>query len=316
MNHLPRFHPRSVLVLVLATVLFTPTARAQVVLKPKLQPKTKRVYHAQSTSKQILTLAGMDIETSSTQFVISENTIGEREADGTLRLVETNKKLQQEITIPGVKVSFDSSNPDKKAPLPQLEPILELLRIISKAQVTLVYDNSDQVVKVEGINEVLKDLDPDLRKSVESQIGADIILASWKNRDQRIPAKAVAVGDKWQHTTVMHLEAGQKIGVKRQYTYAGTVKQGKGNILHRITTKSLAATLTQDPPEGSPTKITASKLKIAKGTGEILIDLKNGVIVSESDTTQMKGTLTMEVNGMSLDGSLDLTIATQLKLKP
>ena len=315
MNHLPRFHPRSVLVLALATVLFTPTARAQVVLKPKLQPKTKRVYHSESTTKQILTLAGMDIETRSTQFVISEQRLGARGADGTLRLVESHKKLQQDITIPGFKVSFDSSNPDKKAPLPQLEPILELLRIISKAQVTLVHDKSDQVVKVEGINEVLKDLDPELRKSVESQIGADIILATWKNRDQRIPAKAVAVGGKWQHTSVMHLEAGQKLGVKRQYTYAGTVKQGQ-NILHRLTTKSLTATLTQDPPEDSPTKITASKLKITKGTGEILIDLKHGVVFSESDTTQMKGTLTMEVNGMSLDGSLDLTIAVKLTLKP
>ena len=67
---------------------------------------------------------------------------------------------------------------------------------------------------------------------------------------------------------------------------------------------------------GSPTKITASKLKIEKGTGEILIDLKHGVVFSESDTTQIKGTLTMEVNGMSLDGSLDLTIAVKLTLKP
>ena len=78
---------------------------------------------------------------------------------------------------------------------------------------------------------------------------------------------------------------------------------------------SLAATLTQDPPEGSPTTITASKLKIAKGTGEILIDLEQGVVLSESDSTRMTGTLTIVVNGMSLDGTLDLTIANKLQLQ-
>ena len=315
MTSLLRFRPVTVLALALATMLFTPTAQAQVVLKPKLRPDTKRAYQAESNTKQILTLLGMDIETKVTQFVTMEQVIGPRAADGTLRLTDTNKKLQQEFLLPGgVKVSFDSDNPNKKAPVAQLEPILELLRVIAKAKVTLVFDKSDKVVKVEGINDVLKDLDPDLRKSLSSQFSNKVILARWKDRIKRIPVKAVRVGEKWEHTTVMNLEAGQKISVKRQYTYAGTTKRGQDTV-HRITTKSLAATLTQDPPEGSPTTITASKLKIAKGTGEILIDLEQGVVLSESDSTRMTGTLTIVVNGMSLDGTLDLTIANKLQLQ-
>ena len=303
------------LVWALATVLVTPAAQGQVVLKPKLQPKTKRVYNSESNTKQILTLAGMDVETKSTQFSITEHALGARGDDGTLRLVQTIRKLQQETILPGFKLTFDSSNPGKKAPLPQLEPMLDLLRVISKAKTTLVHNKLDQVIKVEGFKELIKDLDPAVRKNFSEQFDPKIILARWKNSNQRIPAKAVRIGDTWDHTSVMDLEAGQKISIKRRYSYTGTVKQGP-YMLHRITSRSLEVGLTQDPPEGSPTKITASKLKIAKGTGEILIDLKQGIIFSDSDTTQMTGTLTIEINGMKLDGRLDLTIAVQTKIDP
>ena len=303
------------LVWVLATVLFAPATQGQVVLKPKLQPKTTRVYNSETNTKQILTLAGMDVETKAATFAIIEHTLGARGADGTLRLVETTRKLQQELILPGFKVTFDSSNPEKKAPLPQLEPMLDLLRAISKAKTTLVHNKLDQVIKVEGINELIKDLDPAVRKNFSAQFAPEIVLARWKNRNQRIPSKPVRVGDKWEHTSVMDLEAGQKISLKRSYSYTGTVKKGP-NTLHRITSRSLEATLTQDAPEGSPTKITASKLQVAKGTGEILIDLEHGVIFSESDSTRMTGTLTIEVNGMKLDGRLDLTIAIKTQIDP
>jgi hypothetical protein len=301
------------LVWVLATVLSTPAAQGQVVLKPKLQPKTTRVYNSETITKQILTLAGMDIETRSAQFTIAEQALGVRGADGTLRLVETIRKLQQELTLPGFKVTFDSSNPGKKAPLPQLEPMLDLLRAISKAKTTLVHNKLDQVIKVEGTDELIKGLDPAVRKNFSDQFAPEIVLSRWNNRNQRIPSKPVRVGDKWEHTSVLDLEAGQKIRIKRRYSYTGTVKQGP-TTLHRITSRSLEVTLSQDAPEGSPTKITASKLKVAKGTGEILVDLEHGIIFSDSDTTRMTGTLTIEANGMKTPGRLDLTIATQTKV--
>ncbi|HAA50057.1 MAG TPA: hypothetical protein DCE43_10070 [Planctomycetaceae bacterium] len=302
------------LTLSLAILLVAPTTHAQVVLRPKLKPNSKRVFHSEASTKQILTLAGMDVETSSNQFVVMEQVTQPRSDDGTLRLTDTNKKLQQEITLPGFKISFDSDNPNKKAPLPQLEPMLDLLRLIAKSRVTLVLDKSDRVVKVEGVDELLRDLDPAVRKSFSSQFSAPVILENWKSRRQRIPGEAVKVGEEWKYTTVMNLEAGQKISVTRQYTYAGTTKKGP-NTLHRITTKSLGAKLTQDPPEGSPTKITKSQIKVEKGTGEILVDLERGLVVSDSDSTRMTGPLTLEVNGMSLDATLDLTITTKLQFQ-
>ncbi len=77
----------------------------------------------------------------------------------------------------------------------------------------------------------------------------------------------------------------------------------------------MAITLTQNPPEGTPTKITDSKLKVAKSSGEILIDAKRGVIVSEKNSVQTKGTLTLEVNGQKFPATLDLTLQNESKLE-
>ncbi len=315
MSRLPSSRLFLVLLSTAAALLIAPAAEAQVVIRPKHQPKTQRTFHVENSTRQVLTLNGMDIETKSAQFIIAESSTGTRGADGSLRVTDAVKKLQQELTLPGLKVRFDSSNPDKKAPLPQLEPLFDVMRIIAKGRYIYVYDKSDKLQKVEGADEALKDLDPAVRKSLAGQLGAKSLLKQRLNESQRILAKPVRKGDKWEHTTIQQLEAGQTLTVKRQYTYTGTVKKGD-DTLHRITTKGLQVTLTQDAPEGSPSKITASKLKIAKGTGEILIDLKKGTIVSETDSTQMTGTLTLELNGVSFDGTLDLTIATKAQLQP
>jgi hypothetical protein len=291
-------------------MLIAPALDAQVVLKSKIQPNTKRVTHVENSTKQILNLNGMGIETETTQFIIAHTSTGARADDGTVQTVEAIKTLQQELKLPGINVSFDSGNPDKKAPLPQLEPLLDVLRAMSKFKTTYTFNKSDELVKVGGVEEALKDLDPAVRKTLD-QLSPDSLKKKWRNAFDTIPAKPVQVGDKWEHTSITQLEAGQVLTVKRQYTYTGTIEKG-GTTLHRVTTKSLEVSLTQDnPPEGSPTKITGAKLKVAKGTGEFLIDVKRGLTVQATDSLQMTGPLKMEINGMSFDAQLDLTIVTK-----
>ena len=310
MPRLIRFRPQSVLLPAVVAMLIAPALDAQVVLKLKLQPNTKRVTHVENFTKQILNLNGMDIETETTQFIIAHSITGARADDGTLQTVEVIKKLQQELKVPGINLSFDSDNPDKKAPLPQLEPILDILRVISKLKTSYTFNKSDKLLKVGGVEEALKGLDPAVRKTFGDQLSADSLKKKWQNLSDTIPSKPVQVGDKWEHTIVTKLEAGQVLTVKRQYTYTGTIKKGS-TTLHRVTTKSLEVSLTQNPPEGSPTKLTEAKLKVAKGTGELLIDVKRGLTVQATDSLQMTGPLKMEINGTSFDGRLDLTIVTK-----
>ncbi len=310
MSRLLRFRPQSILLSAIAAMLIAPTLDAQVVLKSKIQPNTKRVTHVENSTKQILTLNGMDIETETTQFIVVHSSTGARAADGTVQSVEAIKKLQQELKLPGINESFDSGNPNKQAPLPQLEPLLDVLRAISKLKTTYTFNKSDKLVKVGGVEEALKDLDPAVRKTLD-HMNPDSLKEKWQNLFETLPAKPVQVGDKWEHTSVNKLEAGQVLTVKRQYTYTGTIEKD-GATLHRVKSTSLEVSLTQDnPPEGSPTKLTEAKLKVAKGTGQLLIDVKRGLTVQATDSLQMTGPLKMEINGMSFDGQLDLTIATK-----
>ncbi|MFP6704402.1 MAG: DUF6263 family protein, partial [Planctomycetaceae bacterium] len=298
MARLIRFRPQSILLSAVAAMLIAPTLDAQVVLKSKIQPNTKRVTHAENSTKQILNLNGMNIETKTTQFIIAHTSTGARAADGTVQTVEAIKKLQQELKVPGINMSFDSDDPDKQAPLPQLEPILDVLRAISKLKTTYTFNKADELVKVGGVEEALKDLDPAVRKTLD-HLSPDSLKKKWQNTFDTLPAKPVQVGDKWEHTSVDVLEAGQVLTVKRQYTYTGTIEKG-GITLHRVTTKSLEVSLTQDnPPEDSPRKLSEAKLKVAKGTGEFLIDVKRGLTVQATDSLQMTGPLKMEINGMS-----------------
>ncbi|MBQ16393.1 MAG: hypothetical protein CMJ65_04625 [Planctomycetaceae bacterium] len=289
------------------------TATAQVSLRPRVSPETQQTYRSQSTTTQILSVAGMDVETKSTQFTISDHKTGPRAADGTIRVTEQVRKLQQEINLPGISVTFDSDNPDKKAALPQLESILDVLRVIAKLKVTFVYNKSGKLTKVEGVDALLASLKPELRKTRASQFSAETLLRQRKDQSDRILDKPVRNGDQWKHTSVLDLEAGQKLTITREYTYAGPTRQGD-RTLQKITVKAVAITLTQDPPEGTPTKISDSKLKVAKSSGEILIDPKRGVIVSENSSLQTKGTLTLEINGQKLPAALDLTLQSKSKL--
>ncbi|MFP6770377.1 MAG: DUF6263 family protein [Planctomycetaceae bacterium] len=290
------------------------TATAQVSLRPRISPGTQQTYHSQSTTTQILSVAGMDVETKSTQFTISEQKTGQRATDGTIRVTQQVRKLQQELNLPGLSLTFDSDNPDKKAALPQLESILDVLRALAKLKVTFVYNKSEKLTKVEGVDALLASLKPELRKNHASQFSSETILRQRKDEIVRILDKPVRNGDQWKHTSVLNLEAGQKLTITREYTYAGPTRQGK-RTLQKITVKAVAITLTQDPPEGTPTKITDSKLKVAKSNGEILIDAKRGVIVSEKNSVQTKGTLTLEVNGQKFPATLDLTLQNESKLE-
>lgn len=307
-----RFYRLTIASLVVVTACVS-MVEAQVSLRPRITPETQRSYHSEATTTQILGIAGMDVESISTQFTISSRKTDRRATDGTIRITEQVRKLQQELKTQGIELTFDSDNPDKKAALPQLEAILDVLRVIAKLKITFVYDKSDKLTKVEGTEKILAMLKPEARKIRASQFSSRSILQAQKDRIDRIIDKPVKIGDQWKHTAVQSLEAGQKLTVTRQYTYAGQATQG-GRTLHQITVKAVAITLTQDPPEGTPVKITASKLKIAKSHGEILIDTKRGLIVSENDTVQTKGTLTMEINGQELPATLDLTLQVKQKL--
>ena len=145
---------------VVALALSSTIASAQVKLEPKYPEGAKSVVHRDTTSKQTLTLAGMDIDTKSSTFIVATASIGKRAADGTLKIEEKVETLQSEISTPGGLIQFDSANPDKKADNALLEPILDIFRTVYRNPVTVELDAKNKITAVklpEGEYEKLSD---------------------------------------------------------------------------------------------------------------------------------------------------------------
>src|SRR5262249_42189068 len=126
------------------------TANAQVKLEHKYLPETTATTQVEASSKQILTIAGMDLETVSSRFVIATTKSGKRDAQGTLPVTTTIDKLQVNLMAPGgITRACDSGDPDKKAENTLLEPLLEVLRISAKVKTTTLIDKENRIKAIE-----------------------------------------------------------------------------------------------------------------------------------------------------------------------
>src|SRR5262245_20495959 len=107
---------RLLFMLLVAHFLVVSVAEADVTLEQKYFPDVSATTHIETKTKQVITLAGMDLETESSTFIISTSKAGKRTEDGTLPIVTTIDNLQLDVSAPGgIKLSFASSDADKKA---------------------------------------------------------------------------------------------------------------------------------------------------------------------------------------------------------
>ena len=70
------------------------------------------------------------------------------------------------------------------------------------------------------------------------------------------------------------------------------------------------------PNAQTPLKVTKSDLKVESSDGTILFDREAGCVVEAKGKIQVKGDLTMMIQGMELPGTLDLNMETDVQLQP
>lgn len=283
------------------TLLGTSIASAQVALQPKFPEGQKSEVHKDSKTNQTLTLAGMNIDTKSSTFVVMESSIGKRAADGSFKVEDKIKSFQSEITFPGGMVQFDSANPDKKADNPAMEPIFELFRAVCRIPVTVEFDSKNKITAIklpdgefEKLPEAAKDrLSPEsLKKSVEQAMAF-------------LPDAPVKKGDTWERSLESNLGAGQTLTFRTKYEYEGTVEKD-GKTLDKITGKAFDVNFAIN---GNPMlQVTKSDLKISDSASTYFFDREQGSVTSHDSKTTIAGPLTLVINGMALDGKLDLTV--------
>jgi hypothetical protein len=299
--------------LLILAAFFTPRAAfAEVKLERKYLPDVSSTTQVESNTKQILTIAGMDLETISSRFIISTSKSGKRDGEGTLPIVTTVDKFQLNLTAPGgVTLMFDSGDPDKKAENALLEPVLEVLRIAAKSKTTTLIDKENKLKAIEFSDnpadkvgdDFKSQFDPEKRKkAAENELGV-------------LTDKPVKPGDSWTHTSESDIGGGQTLTLETRYEYVGTAEKG-GKMLDKITLKTTKVAYAMDPNGKSPLKVKSSELKVTASEGTILFDRQAGSIFESVSKLRIEGDMKMEINAMELPAKLDLTIENKTALQP
>ena len=196
-------------------------ASAQVTLEIKHQEKSSLTTQTDIKIAQTLELAGQEIKTKNAQVLITEQATGARVGDGTIRTKSTIKKWTAKWEFPGgIAMEFNSAVPDRKAPIAQLEPILEIVRVMLNTPITHVYGKDDLVKTVEIPEDAAKGLPDDFK----DELNPKKLAAQLKDLQAILPDKAVSNGDTWVRDQKSNLGGGQVMSFRIDYKYEGTVK--------------------------------------------------------------------------------------------
>ena len=263
-----------------------------------------------STAKthQILSIAGMDFESTSDTATTTTSATGKPEADGTVRIRETIDAFQASLALPGeIKIAFDSDKPEAKSDNADVQGLLDLFHAMKGFTYTLVIGPDHQVRAVEGTEPLKASGQGSLAEGVKERLSpAGMKRIANEGRDV-LPGKPVNKGDRWRRTHAMDIGAGQTLTFENYYEYAGTVEKN-GRTLDKIDAFVGGVTYSLDPNSPLPLKLVRSDLKISSSTGTILFDREKGQVVETTATTRIAGPITFSVNGQELAGKVDLTI--------
>ena len=299
-------------ILIVMAVAFVPAVAAQITLEIKQQEKTTYTTRTDIKVAQTLQLMGQEIITKNAQVIFTEQATGDRADDDTLRTTAKIKKWTGKWEFPGgIAMEFDSEVPDHKAPIAQLEPVLDTLRVVLKTPITHVFNNDGSVKTVE----VPEGAAEDLPKEFKHELSPKKITAELKELQAILPDKAVSKGDTWVRDQKSNLGGGQVMTFRIDYKYEGMVKLN-GRELDRITGKVTDVTYDQEGEVPGPLKVKNSELKPARSSLEIFFDRKLGRFIEMKSLIQIKGDMTFEANGMELPGKLDLTMENNTKDLP
>ena len=283
---------------------------AQVTLEIKNRDGTIMEGQVGVRTHQVLTLGGQELETKVNQTAHIRIVNGQRNAEGRLKQTTSNTRLVSKMEFPGgIKMEFDSRAPETKAPLAQLEPLLDGLRAALKIRVVSEFDKADHLKEVVVLDAEELANNPMMKELANPKN----VLSRFRQDLKRLPDKAVSKGDSWVRDELIFLGNGQTVEFRVDYTYAGVVKS-EGRVLDRINGKITSAQYDQKAEAAGPLKVKDSELKPVKSAIEVLFDKQLGQIVKVKSMVQIKGDMTFEVNGRELPGKLDLTMENNMAL--
>ena len=249
----------------------------------------------------------MDIETRTSQKVISKEQTGTRDDDGIIQIDGVIEAMKVKASFPGgVELTFDSTAENKPAGT-QFDVMLDLYKALATAKTTRKLDKENRCISFSNKLEGFDKLDAVLKDAVKDQLDDDYLRDAENQKFKEVPSRLIQEGDSWETTFPMRLGGGQILELKRSFAYKGTTTVA-GTEVHLIEMKVTAVELSQDANANTPVKITGSDLKVESSSGKILFDNKRGLVTQSELKFRLVGELKLDINGMELPGKLDLSI--------
>ena len=305
---------KKTLLLFIGLMAFVSAAFSQVTLEIKHHEKTTVKARTIHKVTSIMQVAGQEMSTKMSAVMIRESVTGARAADGTLRAKTTAKTLTFKFEEGGnVLVDFDSADPNRKAPVVQVEPLNELLRIMLKHPVIEVFNKDGTVKAVEFPDDAGRDLPEPFNKILKS--ASANVFVDLKQQQEMLPDKAISKGDTWTRNQKVDYGGLREMSLRIDFQYEGTVKK-EGRELDRISGKITdVAYVGEDWREG-PGLVKNAELKPAKSSVEVLFDRKLGRYVERKLMVQVKGELTLEADGKEMPAKWENTFEQGIKVLP
>lgn len=302
----------------IATTLFAvfaavPLAGASegVVLKHKRIEGAKSKVEITSKAQQVMTIAGMDIETASESIVVVSFNSGKRDAQGNLPVKQSFESMFTQVALPGgIELTYDSANPMLENDTPELKALLEAWNAMAKASFTIVLNKQGRAVEVIGSADAIEGLGDTAKTLIKAELDPEYLKLAANQEFDKFPDRPVQKGDNWMRTEVARLGAGQAMTFQTRYEYQGTVDKD-GKTLDKIGVKVQSVSYSMDADSPGPLKVVQSDLKIDSSEGTVLFDRELGDQVEAQTKIRITGDMTFSINGMELPGELDLTLESK-----
>ena len=301
-------------------LFWSQAVRAQVKLEYKFPESNTLKYKTSAKTTHILTLAGQEFETVNEETVVKSRAVGMKRADGGLPIEEKVDSLRIDLAIPGgIKVNYDSSDPNAKIDNPDLAFLAEAFNLVAETVYTVVLDSANKVKAVEGAEKLLEKADKlsqQARDVIRSHLETDRLKQDFEQELGNVPDIVTRPGESWERSEVSNIGNGQTLHFQKKYEYVGTEKKGD-KTLDKIRGTATKIELKQDPAVNAQLKVLNGELKVDSSEETILFDRALGRVENSHMKVRIKGDkLTFSINGMELEGGLDLTMETTTELQP
>lgn len=291
-------------------VLFAAQA-LQAEVKLEFDPTYKQgdvvVTSVETNVAQNLTISGMDVVTQADNFIEIEETVVSVTPQET-RLQGKFRAMLLDLSLPGgLKVNFDSGNPNAEIPVGPLAETVQFMKSLSGTNWETILDRKKLITAIKYPDSFLNSVP----EAFKDQVSLEKRIKEQKMNLARLPEKPVSVGDVWTRNEEADLGSGQTFYLVKKYSYVGP-EQRDGKTLEKIKVETESIQYDLAAGGGLPVQVKESDLKVKSSGGTLWYDAKSKVVVEFEDTMHITGTLTLSVNGMDLPAELDLTISSKV----